>query len=53
MYSYIYGNYFYVDEIEKMMEEIIEDRRKLLEIGETLTTSFFQDFKLKLKLKSS
>ena len=49
MYSYIYGKYFYLEEIEKMIDEIIEDRRKLLTLGETLTTSFFQDLKLKLK----
>ena len=49
MYSYIYGKYFYLTEIEKMIEDIIEDRRKLLCLGETLNTSFYQDLKLKLK----
>ena len=49
MYSYLFGKYFYLTEIEKMIDEIIEDRRKLLVLGETLNTSFFQDLKLKLR----
>lgn len=48
MYSYLFGKYFYLTEIEKIIDEIIEDRRKLLLLGETLNTSFYQDLKLKL-----
>tara|TARA_R110000803_G_C11967131_1_gene319362 strand:+ start:370 stop:540 length:171 start_codon:yes stop_codon:yes gene_type:complete len=50
MYSYLFGIYYYLEDIEKMIDEIDKDRKKMKYIGETLTTTFAQDLKLKLKL---
>jgi|TARA_R110000744_G_scaffold172085_2_gene290576 hypothetical protein len=50
MYSYLFGKYFYKLEIEKMIDEIEGDRKKLRLLGETMSTSFAQDLKLKLNL---
>tara|TARA_R110000803_G_scaffold122281_1_gene190293 strand:+ start:6053 stop:6226 length:174 start_codon:yes stop_codon:yes gene_type:complete len=52
MYSYLFGTYYYIDDIVKMIDEIDKDRRKMKYIGETLTTTFAQDLKLKLKLEN-
>tara|TARA_R110000772_G_scaffold54967_1_gene125485 strand:- start:257 stop:415 length:159 start_codon:yes stop_codon:yes gene_type:complete len=48
MYSYLFGTYYYIDDIVKMIDEIDKDRRKMKYIGETLTTTFAEDLKLKL-----
>jgi hypothetical protein len=49
MYSYLYGLYYYIDEIFKIIDDIDNDRKKMRNIGETLTTTFAEDLKLKLK----
>tara|TARA_R110000737_G_scaffold7946_1_gene23056 strand:+ start:6203 stop:6358 length:156 start_codon:yes stop_codon:yes gene_type:complete len=49
MYSYLFGKYFYLTDIEKMIDDIVEDRKKLRLLGETMNSTFAQDLKLKLK----
>jgi len=49
MYSYLFGKYYYLSDIEKMIDEIVENRKKLRLIGETMSTTFAEDLKLKLK----
>tara|TARA_R110000851_G_scaffold330612_1_gene503620 strand:+ start:219 stop:473 length:255 start_codon:yes stop_codon:yes gene_type:complete len=45
MYSYLYGHYFYVKDIEAMIDQITEKRKiKRLE-GGTMKTSFAEDLK--------
>ena len=49
MYSYLYGNYYYLNDLEKLIDQIVEDRQKLRQLGETMSTTFAQDLKLRLK----
>jgi len=48
MYSYIYGKYFYLTDIEIIIDQIVKDRMKLRLIGEPMSTSFAEDLKLRL-----
>ena len=50
MYSYLFGIYYYINDIEKIIDDIEKDRKKMKYIGEPMTTTFAQDLKLRLKL---
>ena len=50
MYSYLFGIYYYINEIEKIIDDIEKDRKKMKYIGEPMNTTFAQDLKLRLKL---
>ena len=50
MYSYLFGIYYYINDLEKIIDEIEKDRKKMKYIGEHMTTTFAQDLKLRLKL---
>jgi hypothetical protein len=41
--------WFYYTELITMIEEIEADRKKMLLIGETMTTTFAQDLKIRLR----
>tara|TARA_R110000822_G_scaffold67691_1_gene164660 strand:- start:273 stop:521 length:249 start_codon:yes stop_codon:yes gene_type:complete len=48
MLSWIYGKYFYIEELFKIIEEI-ETKRQLRRLkGSTMSTTFSQDLKNKL-----
>jgi len=44
-YSYLFGNYYYQADIEKMIETIRESRKQQRLDGKTMKTSFGEDFK--------
>lgn len=45
MYSYLFGHYFYKQDIENMIDRI-EEKRKIKRLeGETMKTSFAEDLK--------
>ena len=52
MYSYLFGKYFYLTEIEEIIDQIATDRQKLRGYGEQLNTTFAEDLKLKLNGKT-
>jgi len=52
MYSYLFGKYFYLTEIEEIIDQIATDRQKLRDIGEKLNTTFAEELKLKLNGKT-
>jgi len=48
MFSWLYGKYFYIEELFKIIEEI-ETKRQLKRLkGSTMSTTFSQDLKNKL-----
>jgi len=48
MFSWLYGKYFYIEELFKIIEEI-ETKRQLRRLkGSTMSTTFSQDLKNKL-----
>jgi len=48
MLSWIYGKYFYIEELFKIIEEI-DNKRKLRKLkGSTMSTTFSQDLKNRL-----
>ena len=50
MYSYLFGIYYYINDLEKIIDDIEKDRKKMKYIGEPMATTFAQDLKLRLKL---
>jgi len=48
MYSYIFGEYFYKDELIFMIDEIDLKRKLRKEKGSTISSSFAQDLKDRL-----
>jgi hypothetical protein len=53
MRSYLFGTYYYLEDLVKIIDEIDKDRRKMKVIGEDITSTFAEDLKLKLKLSSA
>jgi len=45
MYSYLFGHYFYIKDIEAMIDQITEKRKKRRLDGKTMKTSFAEDLK--------
>lgn len=48
MYSYLFGTYFYHDEMIKMIDEITENRKNKRLKGMTMNTTFPTDLKNKM-----
>ena len=46
--SYIYGDYFYLDEIIKMIDVVKSEREKRRLAGETMEVTFADELKLLL-----
>ena len=47
-HSYIYGDYFYLDEIIKMIDVVKSEREKRRLAGETMEVTFADELKLLL-----
>lgn len=48
MYSYLWGTYFYQNQIIEMIEEVSESRKKKRKDGLKLKTTFAEDLKNKM-----
>ena len=48
MFGFLFGKYFYYYDLIKIIDEIENDRKKLRLIGETMSSTFPQDLKLRL-----
>jgi len=45
MYSLLFGHYFYVKDIEAMIDQVTEKRKTRRLEGQTMKSSFAEDFK--------